>query len=114
MTQISDQQRTAFRDQGYLVVPGALDAGQIAEGRKIVTALLERQPIPDGHAGGHVLWLQFGPDGHRHFSGDIRKQVLETLIPKYLQNRFEAEDLKVVGQVRYHRGAFRGRRTAAL
>ena len=34
----------------------------------------------------------------QHFAGDIRKQVLESLIPKYLQNRFEAEDLKVVGQ----------------
>src|ERR1700683_2684125 len=34
----------------------------------------------------------------QHFAGDIRKQVLESLIPKYLQHRFEAEDLKVVGQ----------------
>ncbi len=34
----------------------------------------------------------------QHFAGDIRRQVLETLIPKYLHNRFEAEDLKVVGQ----------------
>ncbi len=34
----------------------------------------------------------------QHFASDIRKQVLESLIPKYLQNRFEAEDLKVVGQ----------------
>ena len=32
------------------------------------------------------------------FAGDIRQQVLETLIPKHLQIRFEAEDLKVVGQ----------------
>lgn len=34
----------------------------------------------------------------QHFSGDIRRQVLETLVPKYLNNRFEAENLKVVGQ----------------
>lgn len=34
----------------------------------------------------------------KQFASEIRKQVLETLIPKYLQNRFEAEDLKVVGQ----------------
>lgn len=34
----------------------------------------------------------------QHFAGDIRRQVLESIIPKYLQNRFEAEDLKVVGQ----------------
>ena len=34
----------------------------------------------------------------QQFAGDIRKQVLESLIPKHLHNRFEAEDLKVVGQ----------------
>ena len=34
----------------------------------------------------------------KQFASDIRKQVLESLIPKYLHNRFEAEDLKVVGQ----------------
>ena len=34
----------------------------------------------------------------QHFAGDIRKRVLDSLIPKYLHNRFEAEDLKVVGQ----------------
>ncbi len=34
----------------------------------------------------------------KQFASDIRKQVLESLIPKYLQRRFEAEDLKVVGQ----------------
>ena len=34
----------------------------------------------------------------QQFAGDIRKQVLESLIPKYLHDRFEAEDLKVVGR----------------
>jgi len=34
----------------------------------------------------------------QHFAADIRQQVLESIIPKHLQNRFEAEDLKVVGQ----------------
>jgi len=34
----------------------------------------------------------------QQFAAEIRKQVLEGLIPKYLHNRFEAEDLKVVGQ----------------
>lgn len=34
----------------------------------------------------------------QHYSSDIRRQVLETLVPKYLNNRFEAENLKVVGQ----------------
>ena len=34
----------------------------------------------------------------KQFAGDIRKQVLESLIPKYLHKQFEAEDLKVVSQ----------------
>jgi trigger factor len=43
------------------------------------------------------------------FAGDIRKQVLESLIPKRLQQQFEAENLKVVGSpnitdVHFHAG----------
>jgi len=34
----------------------------------------------------------------QHFAADIRRQVLESLIPKHLNNRFEAENLRVVGQ----------------
>lgn len=34
----------------------------------------------------------------QHFAGDIRRQVLESIIPRYLQTQFEAENLKVVGQ----------------
>jgi len=33
----------------------------------------------------------------KYFAGDIRKKVLEALIPKYLQKQFEAENLNVVG-----------------
>jgi trigger factor len=33
----------------------------------------------------------------KQFAGDIRKQVLESLIPKALQKQFEAENLNVVG-----------------
>jgi trigger factor len=34
----------------------------------------------------------------QQFGGEIREQVLEALIPKFLQNRMEAEDLKWVGK----------------
>jgi len=34
----------------------------------------------------------------KQYAGEVRKQVLESVIPKHLQQRFEAEDLKVVGQ----------------
>lgn len=33
----------------------------------------------------------------KQFGGDIRQKVLESLIPKYLQKQFEAENLNVVG-----------------
>lgn len=61
---MTDQQKMAFLNRGYLVVPGVLDARQIAHGREIIAALLKDQPIPDGHVGSHFLWPQFGPDGH--------------------------------------------------
>src|SRR5690349_11099335 len=45
----------------------------------------------------------------RQFAGDIRQRVLESLIPKYLQKQFEAENLNVVGtpdikDVHFHDG----------
>ena len=33
----------------------------------------------------------------KYYAGDIRKKVLETLVPKYLNKQFEAENLNVVG-----------------
>jgi trigger factor len=45
----------------------------------------------------------------KQFASDIRQQVLESLIPKYLQKQFEAENLNVVGtpdisDVHFHAG----------
>ena len=45
----------------------------------------------------------------KQFAGDIRQRVLESLIPKYLDKQFEAENLKVVGtpdirDVHFHDG----------
>ena len=45
----------------------------------------------------------------KQFAGDIRQQVLEHLIPKFLQKQFEAENLNVVGtpditDVHFHSG----------
>lgn len=45
----------------------------------------------------------------KQFAGDIRQRVLETLIPKFLQKEFEAENLNVVGtpditDVHFHEG----------
>jgi trigger factor len=45
----------------------------------------------------------------KQFAGEIRQRVLESLIPKYLQKQFEAENLNVVGtpdvkDVHFHEG----------
>ena len=45
----------------------------------------------------------------KQFAGDIRQQVLENLIPKFLQKQFEADSLNVVGtpdikDVHFHEG----------
>jgi len=45
----------------------------------------------------------------QQFAGEIRQQVMESLIPKYLQKQFEAENLNVVGtpdisDVHFHSG----------
>ena len=45
----------------------------------------------------------------KEFAGDIRQKVMESLIPKYLQKQFEAENLNVVGtpdieDVHFHEG----------
>ena len=45
----------------------------------------------------------------RQFAGEIRQKVLESLVPKYLQQRFQEENLQVVGQpditdVHFHDG----------
>lgn len=64
-----------------------------AETGRAVTKVQQRAKLPGfrpGKAPASII--------RQHFAGDIRRQVLETIIPKYLQNRFEAEDLKVVGQ----------------
>lgn len=45
----------------------------------------------------------------RHYEGDIRQRVLENLIPKHLQSKFDEENLQVVGtpdisDVHFHAG----------
>jgi trigger factor len=63
------------------------------ETSKAVTKVQERAKLP-GFRPGKVPASII----RTKFARDIRQQVLEALIPKHLQNRLEAEDLKVVGQ----------------
>jgi hypothetical protein len=61
---ISATMRTTFREQGYLVVPGVLSEDQIATGRKMVAAALEKQPPEPGHVGSHFVWPRFKDGPH--------------------------------------------------
>jgi hypothetical protein len=61
---VTDEMVIAFREQGFVVIPSALNDQQIAAGRELVAGLLEREPVPAGHVGPHFLWHHFGPQGH--------------------------------------------------
>ena len=61
---ISATMRATFREQGYLVVPGVLSEEQIATGRKLVAAELEKEPPQPGQVGIHYAWPRFEDGPH--------------------------------------------------
>lgn len=64
-----------------------------AETGRAVTQVQQRAKLPGfrpGKAPASIIRQQF--------AGEIRQRVLESIIPKHLQTRFEAENLRVVGQ----------------
>ncbi|MFE2429431.1 phytanoyl-CoA dioxygenase family protein [Streptomyces sp. NPDC059373] len=63
MVTLTDTVRTAFRRQGFVVVPGVLSGERIAAGRRLVAAMLAKQPYADDHVGPYFLWPRFGPEG---------------------------------------------------
>lgn len=63
MTLMTAAMRAAFREQGIVVVPGVLSDEQIATGRKIVAAGLDKEPPAPDHVGFHFLWPRF-ENGH--------------------------------------------------
>jgi hypothetical protein len=64
MTVITGEMRTAFRRQGFVVIPGVLSGEQIEAGRKVIAAMLAEQPFAEGHVGPYFLWPRFGSAGH--------------------------------------------------
>jgi len=61
---ISATMRTTFREQGFVVVPGVLTDEQLATGRKLVAAELEKLPPEPGHVGFHFAWPRFEDGPH--------------------------------------------------
>ncbi|WP_405735003.1 phytanoyl-CoA dioxygenase family protein [Streptomyces sp. NBC_01537] len=77
--------RTAFRQQGFVVIPNVLSGEEIAAGREIVSAMLEQQPVADDHVGPYFLWPRFTPQGHPLLDfyretgiGELARQLLRT------------------------------------
>ncbi|WP_392873078.1 hypothetical protein [Streptomyces sp. LN499] len=64
MVTITDETRTTFRQQGFVVIPDVLSGERIAAGRRVVAAMLEREPYADDHVGPYFLWPRFSPTGH--------------------------------------------------
>ena len=49
----------AFRERGFVVIPGVLDDRQLALARQTVAAMLFAEPPPAGHRGSYFLWPRF-------------------------------------------------------
>lgn len=54
---LSRQQRQAFAEQGYVVVPQVVPRPLIEAARREIESRLEREPPPAGHAGPYMLFL---------------------------------------------------------
>jgi trigger factor len=74
------------------------------ETERVVSSFRQKAKLP-GFRPGKV------PAGlvRKHFEGDIRQQVLENLVPKFLEKELEKQDLRIVGtpdisDVHFHRG----------
>jgi trigger factor len=75
-----------------------------SETDRVVADVLKRAKLPGFRPGKVPVSLV-----RKQFASDIRKRVLEALIPKYLHKQFEAENLNAVGtpdikDVHYHPG----------
>ncbi len=71
---------------------------------RVVAKVRERAKIPGFRPGKVPASLV-----RKQFAGDIRQQVLESLIPKYLEKEFQAEELHPVGRpditdIHFHEG----------
>ncbi|MGH3403976.1 MAG: phytanoyl-CoA dioxygenase family protein [Streptosporangiaceae bacterium] len=64
ITEITEQHRAAFREQGFVVIPGVLDDALLATAREHVAALLAAEPAGAELTGPYFLWPRFGAAGH--------------------------------------------------
>jgi Phytanoyl-CoA dioxygenase (PhyH) len=60
MIEITAGDRRAFRERGYVVLPGVLDERGLAAGRRTAAAMLAGEPPAEEHRGPYFLWPRFG------------------------------------------------------
>jgi len=75
-----------------------------SETERVVADVMKRAKLPGFRPGKVPVSLV-----KKQFASEIRKRVMESLIPKFLQKQFEAENLNVVGtpdvkDVHFHPG----------
>ena len=58
---VTEAQREAFREQGYVVIPGVLTDAQLERGLALIDQQLTADPPPDGHVGHLARWPRFTP-----------------------------------------------------
>jgi hypothetical protein len=69
VTSLSSADIAAFREQGYIVIPGVLDDRQLMVARRTATAMMTAQPPDARHTGPYFLWPRFAGSadcGHEH------------------------------------------------
>ena len=74
------------------------------ETERVVSSFQQRAKLPGFRPGKAPAGLV-----RKHFEGDIRQQVLENLVPKFLDQELQKQDLHIVGSpdisdVHFHRG----------
>jgi len=74
------------------------------ETERVVSSFQQRAKLPGFRPGKAPAGLV-----RRQFEGDIRQQVIEHLVPKFLDQELQKQDLKIVGtpdisDVHFHRG----------
>src|SRR5215469_9696887 len=93
MVTVTPAQLAAFREYGFVVIPGVLGERALACGHRIATAMLTAEPAPAGHSGPYFLWPRFAPaaaGGAEHGLlrfyrscgiGDLAAQLLRPELP---------------------------------
>jgi hypothetical protein len=66
MVTVTSAQLAAFREEGFVVIPGVLDERTLACGHRTATAMLTADPPPAGQPGPHFLWPRFPAGAQPH------------------------------------------------